>query len=284
LPFVTFFLAFIVITLFTEAAPSISAMVSGYLLSAWFFAAPRHTLLVGSTVDRVNSFFYFGVCFIILFYTRRSRRLQARERSAQSAASRLAAIIESSDDAIIGRSLDGKIRSWNAGACNLYGFTAAEAIGQPVTFPASREPANELATLLERVGRGEHIKHLETARQRKDGEWVDVSLCVSPVRNSAGQIMGVSTIARDIAERKRAERERERMVQELQRLLGEVKTLTGLLPICAYCKKIRDDKGLWNKLEDYLGKHSTANFTHSVCPDCSDHHYADFVRETSPGQ
>jgi PAS domain S-box-containing protein len=196
---------------------------------------------------------------------------------------RLAAIIESSEDSIIGRSLDGKILSWNEGARNLYGYTEAEAKGQPPSFLVAPDSGIVLTPLLERVGRGEHIRHLETTQRRKDGELVEVSLSVSPVRNSAGEIVGVSTIARDIGERKRAEREREHLVGELQRLLGEVKTLSGLLPICSYCKKIRDDKGYWNQIEHYIGQHSSANFTHSVCPDCARHQYAEFLDDRPTG-
>jgi len=284
LPYVSFFLAVIVVTHFTERGPSVFAIVAGFLVSAWFFVAPRHSLLISNPVDRFNAVIYFVICFVVLFYTRRTRRSVERERAARMALGRLAAIIESSDDAIIGRSLDGKIVSWNAGACKLYGYSEAEAIGQPINFLMAPEGGQDLAALLERVGRGEHIRHLETTRQRKDGGTVEVSLSVSPVRNSAGQIVGVSTIARDIAERKRAERERERLVGELQRLLGEVKTLSGLLPICSYCKKIRDDKGYWNQIELYIGQRSSANFTHSVCPDCASRHYAGFLGNKSEGQ
>ncbi|HUD83444.1 MAG TPA: PAS domain S-box protein [Candidatus Saccharimonadales bacterium] len=284
LPYVSFFFAVVAVTHFTEMGPSVFAVVAGFLLSDWFFAAPRHSLLISNPVDRFNAVFYFVICFVVLFYTRRSRRSLARERTARMALGRLAAIIESSDDAIIGRSLDGKIVNWNAGASKLYGYTEAEAVGQPINFLVAPERGKELAPLLERVGRGEHIRHIETTRRRKDGELVEVSLSVSPVRNSAGQIVGVSTIARDIAERKRAEREREHLVDELQRLLGEVKTLSGLLPICAYCKKIRDDKGSWNEIELYIGQRSSANFTHSVCPDCASHHYADFLGDKPRGQ
>ena len=284
LPYATFFLAVLLVMHYTEAAPSLFAVFSGFLLGAWFFASPRHSLLINKPIDQLNAGFYFIFCFVILFYKRRARRALARERGAWMAMGRLAAIIESSEDAIIGRSLEGKIVSWNAGACKLYGYTEAEAVGQPITFLVAPERGKELAPLLERVGRGEHIRQIETTRRRKDGELVEVSLSVSPVRNSAGQIVGVSTIARDIAERKRAERERERLVDELQRLLGEVKTLTGLLPICSYCKKIRDDKGYWNQIELYIGEHSSANFTHSVCPDCASHHYSDFLGDKSQGQ
>jgi PAS domain S-box-containing protein len=281
-PYVSFFFAVMVVMHYTEAGPSVFAVIAGFLLGAWFFVTPRHSLLISNPVDRLNTAIYFLVCFVILFYTQRTRRALARERGAWMALGRLAAIIESSEDAVIGRSLDGKIVSWNAGACNLYGYTEAEAMGQPIAFLVASDRGKELAPLLERVGRGEHIRHLENTKRRKDGELVEVSLSVSPVRNSAGQIVGVSTIARDIGERKRAERERERLVDELQRLLGEVKTLSGLLPICAYCKKIRDDKGYWNQIELYIGQRSSANFTHSVCPDCASHQYAELLGDKSP--
>jgi PAS domain S-box-containing protein len=284
LPYGTFFLAVLLVMHYTEAAPSLFAVFSGFLFGAWFFAAPRHTLLISNLVDQLNAVFYFVICSVIFFYKQRARRALARERGAWTAMGRLAAIIESSEDAIIGRSLDGKIVSWNAGAGKLYGYSEAEAIGQPTDFLVASDQGKVLAPLLERVGRGEHLRHLEATQRRKDGELVEVSLGVSPVCNSAGQIVGVSTIARDIGERKRAERERERLVDELQRLLGEVKTLSGLLPICSYCKKIRDDKGYWNQIELYIGQHSSANFTHSICPDCASNQYANFFGDKPQGR
>jgi PAS domain S-box-containing protein len=283
LPYVPFFLAVFVVTQFTETGPSVFAVVAGFLLANWFFVAPRHSLLISDRLDRFNAVFYFLVYFVVLFFTQRMRRALARERAARMALGRLAAIIESSDDAIIGISLDGKIVSWNAGACKLYGYAEAGAVGQPITFLLAPERAPEFAPLLERVGQGEYIRNLETTRRRKDGALVEVSLSISPVRNSAGHIVGVSTIARDIAERKRAERERERLVDELRKLLGQVKTLTGLLPICAYCKKIRDDQGSWNQVEHYIRERSSADFTHTVCPECAAHHYADFLGDKPEG-
>jgi PAS domain S-box-containing protein len=273
LPYGCFFLAVIVVAQFAEAGPSVFAVVGGFVLAAWFFVAPRHTFLISNPIDQINTVLYFVLCCVVLYFTRRTRRAQARERAAKAALGRVAAIIESSDDAIIGKSLDGKIVSWNAGAGKLYGYTEAEAVGQPLTMLMDPERATEWAALLERMGQGGRISNLETTRRRKDGAKVEVSLSISQVRNSAGQIVGVSTIARDIAERKRAEREREHLVEELQKVLSEVKTLSGLLPICAHCKKIRDDKGYWNQIELYIRDHSSANFTHSVCPECSSRHY-----------
>jgi PAS domain S-box-containing protein len=119
----------------------------------------------------------------------------------------LAAIVDSSDDAIISKSLDGIITSWNAGAERLFGYTAKEAVGQHISLiiPANRR--NEETIILERLRRGERIDHFDTVRVRKDGTTLDISLTISPVRDSAGKIVGASKIARDFTQRKRIERE-----------------------------------------------------------------------------
>jgi PAS domain S-box-containing protein len=92
--------------------------------------------------------------------------------------------------------------------------------------------------------------------------------------------IGTQGIARDITERKRAAEEREKLVNELQNALTQVKTLTGLIPICASCKKIRDDKGYWNQIETYLRNHSDAQFSHGICPECAQKLYGDFLKGT----
>jgi PAS domain S-box-containing protein len=123
-------------------------------------------------------------------------------RRAQETAERLAAIVEHSNDAIIGKDLNGMITNWNSAAERLYGFTAQEALGQPISMivPADREA--ELKTIMERLLRGEPIEHLETVRLKKDGTQIDVSLTVSPVKNAYGEVIGASKIARDIGQRK----------------------------------------------------------------------------------
>src|SRR5690606_33164054 len=110
----------------------------------------------------------------------------------------LATIVEYSDDAILSTDLGAIIRTWNAGAERLYGYTAAEAIGRSVNLLLPPEREDEEATILERIQRGEQIEHFETTRQRKDGTLVDVSLTVSPLRDSHGRVVGASKIARDI--------------------------------------------------------------------------------------
>jgi PAS domain S-box-containing protein len=118
----------------------------------------------------------------------------------------LAAIVESSEDAIIGKGLGGKVISWNAGAERMFGYSAAEMIDQPITRLQSSDRPEEESQITEEAKRG-RIRHYETVRVRKDGQRIDVSLTVSPIRNARGDTIGVSSIARDITEDKRAERE-----------------------------------------------------------------------------
>jgi PAS domain S-box-containing protein len=117
----------------------------------------------------------------------------------------LAAIVESSDDAIHGITLDGIIVSWNRGAERLYGYTSEEVIGRSISLLAPTGRANEVANLLEKIKREERVEHYETVLLRKDGRDVLVSLCISPVKDAAGSVMGASAIARDITERKKVE-------------------------------------------------------------------------------
>ncbi len=126
-------------------------------------------------------------------------------KQAEETSTLLAAIVESSDDAIISKTLDGIITTWNAGAENLYGYTAQEAIGRSVAFLAPSDLSDEMAELLEKIRHGEQIKQYETVRVRKDGSRFDISLSISPLKNAEGVLIGASSIKRDITERKQAE-------------------------------------------------------------------------------
>jgi PAS domain S-box-containing protein len=130
----------------------------------------------------------------------------------EDAAAYLAAVVESSDDAIISTDLQGIIKSWNNGAERFYGYKAAEAIGKPATTLLPPGRWNEEPRILEFIRRGERIEHYETLRRRKDGTDFDVSLTVSPILNHAGDVIGVSETARDITWSKRAEEEKERLL------------------------------------------------------------------------
>jgi PAS domain S-box-containing protein len=126
-------------------------------------------------------------------------------QQAERAVALLASIVDSSDDAIISKNLDGIITSWNRGAEQLFGYTSKEAIGKPITLIIPAERLAEEAMIIERLKRGERIEHFDTERIAKDGSKLDISLTVSPVRDAAGRVVGASKVARDITGRKRAE-------------------------------------------------------------------------------
>src|SRR5262245_10349815 len=136
----------------------------------------------------------------------------SERRRGEEAAAYLAAIVESSDDAIISADLKGNISSWNSGAERLYGYTSAEAVGKPVTRILARARLDEETRILELIKQGERISHYETVRRRNDGTEVEVSLTESPILSRGGRIIGVSKTARDITWRKRVEEERERLL------------------------------------------------------------------------
>jgi PAS domain S-box-containing protein len=147
------------------------------------------------------------------------RRQAASERDRHRARERLfSAVVESSNDAIITKALDGTITGWNRAAERLFGFTAAEAVGQHVDIIVTPGRRAEVCDILDRTARGEAIEQYETLRLHKDGREVDVSLGISPIRSAEGVIVGASTIARDITERKRTQRALNQEIEERQRI------------------------------------------------------------------
>lgn len=133
----------------------------------------------------------------------------SERKQAEQARAVFAAIINSSHDAIVSKTLEGVITSWNSGAERIFGYTANEAIGNPITIIVPADRADEESRILARQGRGEGIDEFETVRVRKDGREIDVSVSLSPIMDGQGKIVGISKIARDITERKQAETERE---------------------------------------------------------------------------
>jgi PAS domain S-box-containing protein len=163
-----------------------------------------------------NYFEYGGRPYILAL----ARDITERKR-AEEAHSRLAAIVESSDDAIIGKDLDGTITDWNKGAERLYGYSAAEVLGRSVSILMPPDQQDEMAVFLRSIREGIRVDHYETKRVRKDGGTIDVSLTLSPIKDNRGQIIGASTIARNITAQKRVEdalRRSEAYLAESQRM------------------------------------------------------------------
>jgi two-component system cell cycle sensor histidine kinase/response regulator CckA len=217
-----------------------------------------------------------------------ARELQASQarrehRRMQKAAAHLAAIVESSDDAIISKTLTGMITSWNKAAEHIYGYKSEEIIGHnaSILVPPSRQ--GEFVQCLETIKRGQHVSRFDTIRVRKDGSPVEVSVTISPIAGPGGEIIGASSIARDISDRRKEEAERLKLIEELTDALAQAKTLRSLLPICASCKKIRDDHGYWQQLEVYFQEHEHIDFSHGVCPDCLQRLYPEFANHHRAG-
>ncbi len=311
-------------------------------------------------------------------------------QKAQNTILSLRALIEASDDAIIGKTIDGTIVSWNKGAEKMHGYTAEEILGKSVSVLMPPDRPNEFPDIMMRLQGGEHIDRYETKRLHKNGTAIEVSVTISPVKNTAGLIVGVCAVARDITKQTR-EHEALRLSEErfrvalknapivvssqdlhlrytwmsplpggmshedwrghtdaeifggdegarltgikqevlrtgmeshvevtvtvqgrmhyvdlvvaplrdaegrlqdvlcsgiditplketivnLQHAVDEIRTLRGLLPICASCKRIKDENGTWEVLETYLQHHSEAEFSHGLCPDCVRRLYPD---------
>jgi PAS domain S-box-containing protein len=169
----------------------------------------------------------------------------------------------------------------------LRGYSVEEAMAQKiedVLTPTSLKAIGEV--LLEERGI-ESSEQKDPSRSRtvllelkcKDGTTVWTEVKITTLRDSDGQPIEFIGVTRDITERKRIEEEREQLVRDLQKALSEVKKLKGIFPICASCKKIRDDKGYWRQIEAYIRDHSEAEFSHGICPDCMKKLYGDFLEK-----
>jgi PAS domain S-box-containing protein len=198
----------------------------------------------------------------------RAARDRKIRRQAQLAMAHLASIVETCDDAIISQTLGGTVLSWNSGAEQMFGYSAREMVGESIETLVPPDQHREISAIRDVIERGHRVERIETVRLRRDGTGIDVSITVSPIKTSDGNIQGASIVLRDITERKRQEKERLRLIDELKEALKRVKTLNGLLPICASCKKIRNDGGYWEQVETYIRSRSNAEFTHGICPDC----------------
>jgi len=188
----------------------------------------------------------FGICANI-----------TERRNAQNATALLASIVASSDDAVISKTLGGMITSWNRSAERLFGYPSLEAIGQHITLIVPPDRRSEETDILLRLSRGEKIDHFETQRQRKDGSLVEVSITVSPVKDSEGRIIGASNVAQEIAERKRAEQ-----------ALMEQARLLDLSNDAIFVRDSADKVTYWNKaaceLYGYTREEALGNVTHEL--------------------
>lgn len=173
---------------------------------------------------------------------------------------RLIAIVESSDDAILSKDLNGVIQSWNRGAERIFGYTAEEVIGKPVTILMPPDRRDEGSAILERIKRGERIEHFETVRRCKDGSLLDISLTISPITDVRGCIVGASKIARDISDRKRAEEQQTLLLREaMHRVKNTLATVQALATQSLRHVPERDREVFMARLQTLAAAHDLLN-------------------------
>ena len=180
-------------------------------------------------------------------------------------------LVEESRDGIVILDQNGKVFEANKRYADMLGYSMDDVRQLHVwdwDTELSKEEILELARSVDDVGH-----RFETRHRRKDGTLIDVDLCNNGVVYRGQKY--IFSISRDITERKRAAEERERLIGELREALAEVKILRGILPICSFCKKVRDDEGFWEQVDVYITKYTGADISHGICPDCLKEHYPD---------
>ena len=218
----------------------------------------KHVSINANTLKE-NGKFIHSRCFI--------RDITDR-KLAEEALAYLAAIVESSEDAVIGLTMTGAILSWNAGAIRMYGYSSEEIVGctASVLMPSYRP--DELWAMLGRLRAGKQIERYETFRRRRDGTTLEVASTLSPIKDRVGNIIGISAIERDISTTRREEGERLQLITDLTEALAKIRNLHRFLPVCPSCKKIRNAQGDWQEIENPIPLQVDRDFNPGLCPDC----------------
>ena len=180
-------------------------------------------------------------------------------------------ILDSSIDGFWLIDMEGKILEINESYCRLMGYKAEELTGTNIRDLIIEESPEKTADRIQQT-RLKRSHQFETRHRRRDGVVVDMEVSATFAQVDGGRIF---TFLRDITERKQAEKERNQLIEKLQNALAEIKTLQGLIPICANCKKVRNDEGYWLQIEKYIQERSDVKFSHSICPTCAKKLYPD---------
>ena len=210
-------------------------------------------------------------------------RKKAQTHLKKQSETKFRSVAQSAKDAIITADNQGKIAFCNTAADKMFGYREGELIGQSISIlmPQRFRAAHESGVAqVAASGKSRLVNEtLELFGISKDGSEFPIELSLSNWKS--GDHTFYAGIIRDISKRKEHEKEREALIDNLKRSLAKVRRLSGLLPICASCKKIRDDKGYWNQIEAYIRDHSEAEFSHGICPECTRKLYPQYYRKQS---
>lgn len=254
LPLVTLFGAVAVAAWVGGYLPGLLVACFGYLACAALFIEPRSGLGLDSPQNLAGMVAYAFTSLIIVALADTTRRARQRAAERLTATRLLASIVESSDDAIVSKTLDGTIRTWNAGACRLFGYSAEEAVGRHISLIIPPDRLSEEEAILRELCAGRRIEHFDTVRVRRDGSLLDVSLTISPIRDERGHVVGASKIARDIGERKRAEAAFQSQNERLRMLSESATSLLATDDVDAMLQ------GLVARFGPFLGVDSYSNY------------------------
>jgi len=230
LPLITFFPAIMISAWLGGLGPGVATTLLCAISAAYLWLPPLKSFQAKDFGDIVGLFVFVGIGLLMSMMWDTLQRTRGRlveklrqiedekrtRRAAEEVQIRLAAIVESSEDAIIGKALDGTITSWNPAAERMFGYTADEVVGHPITVIIPPDRLDEEARILAALRRGEVVADFETIRWRKDGSVIHISLTASPIKNAAGEVTGVSKIARDISARKQAEEEKALLLRAME--------------------------------------------------------------------
>ena len=209
-----------------------------------------------------------GYVTILLFVVSSGRAIMRRQLLSITSGLAAHQILDTMQEALIVLDLDGVIRLVNKETCVLFGYREEELVGSLPSATMINSIA--FAEALESCLKGGMIINIEIPFQLTGRGFVTFNLTTSVVRDIMGQPMALVCLMRDVTERKKAEEEREKLITELRNALANVKQLSDMLPICSYCKKIRDDKGYWEGVETYISKNTNTLFSHGMCPECEE--------------